>query len=265
MSTPPGWYPDPQQAGFVRWWDGSQWTPHANPAAAAQQAQTGWYGAQPTAWAGQPATYGAPGPGGAPAGPGWVNPSNPGQWGAAPAVYFAPGKRRGKRWWWVFGALASVVVLAIGGGLAWLIVAAVRQVQAPENAASAYLKDLTTGRYGAAYARLCSVDTAQVSLTRFAQSKAARHPVSYRIYGADVVTTDGIKTATVHFDETTSTGDGSTTSQLTLEHNSTGWYVCHRGIPASAWAGVPSAAQTGPTLPAALRTRNGATGLVLSD
>jgi hypothetical protein len=259
MSTPPGWYPDPQQPGFVRWWDGVRWTPHANPAGAGQQQPPAWYGAQPAAWTGQPATYGAS------AAPAWVTPSNAGQWGAAPTVYYAPGKKRGKRWWWAFGIVASVVILGIGGGLGWLFVNAIRQVQAPENAASAYLSDLRSGRYGAAYARLCSVDTAQVSAARFALAKAARHPVSYRIYAAEVTTSDGIKTATVHFDETSSTGQGSSSSQLTLEHTSTGWYICHRGIPASAWAGVPDPAQTGPTLPAALHRPHGATGLVLSD
>lgn len=32
--TPAGWYPDPQDASLLRWWDGSQWTTHtqSNPA-----------------------------------------------------------------------------------------------------------------------------------------------------------------------------------------------------------------------------------------
>src|ERR1700760_402250 len=32
----PGWYPDPYSDGYLRWWDGSQWTAHAVPAKAAQ-------------------------------------------------------------------------------------------------------------------------------------------------------------------------------------------------------------------------------------
>jgi hypothetical protein len=259
MSTPPGWYPDPQQPGFLRWWDGGQWTAHAQPG---QQSQAGWYGTQPAAWAGQPGGYGAPHQ--APATT-WVAPSNAGQWGAAPAVYFAPGKKRGKRWWWTFGILASIVVLAGGGFVGLVIVEAINQIQAPQHAADNYLGDLRAGQYASAYARLCAVDTAQVSLTRFSTSKAAQHPVSYHIVSTDVTTANGIRTATVTFDETTSTGQDRPGSTLRLEHSASGWYVCHRGADPSTWAGVPSATETGPTLPAAFGTRNGATGLVLSD
>jgi hypothetical protein len=28
---PPGWYPDPRGLQIVRWWDGTQWTPHEQP------------------------------------------------------------------------------------------------------------------------------------------------------------------------------------------------------------------------------------------
>lgn len=49
-NTPAGWYPDPQGAPqLLRWWDGSQWTEHTNPAdqQQAQQAQQVPQQAQP--------------------------------------------------------------------------------------------------------------------------------------------------------------------------------------------------------------------------
>src|SRR5689334_20044851 len=44
MTTPPtpaGWYPDPEQAGHLRYWDGAAWTEHRSPIEepAAPQAQ----------------------------------------------------------------------------------------------------------------------------------------------------------------------------------------------------------------------------------
>lgn len=40
--TPPaGWFPDPAQAGMLRWWDGAQWTQHTHPTPAPQPA-SGW-------------------------------------------------------------------------------------------------------------------------------------------------------------------------------------------------------------------------------
>ena len=32
VGQPAGWYPDPNAAGVQRYWDGSQWTQHTNPA-----------------------------------------------------------------------------------------------------------------------------------------------------------------------------------------------------------------------------------------
>jgi hypothetical protein len=38
-ATPPGWYPDPSDPRFVRWWDGVVWTPHTALASAQFQGQ----------------------------------------------------------------------------------------------------------------------------------------------------------------------------------------------------------------------------------
>ncbi|NKS34405.1 DUF2510 domain-containing protein [Rhodococcus hoagii] len=32
-TTPANWYPDPGNPGFIRWYDGAQWTSHVQPAA----------------------------------------------------------------------------------------------------------------------------------------------------------------------------------------------------------------------------------------
>ena len=38
-TVPPGWYPDPTDPAWQRWWDGRTWTEHAAPASASQNAQ----------------------------------------------------------------------------------------------------------------------------------------------------------------------------------------------------------------------------------
>ena len=40
-APPAGWFPDPAEAGMLRWWDGTQWTQHTHPMPAPQPA-SGW-------------------------------------------------------------------------------------------------------------------------------------------------------------------------------------------------------------------------------
>ena len=73
MTTPAGWHPDPEGSGQLRWWDGQQWTSAVQP-----------YPASPT----QPEPM--------------------------PELHAAPesGKTNRKKWPWIAGAAAALVVIA---------------------------------------------------------------------------------------------------------------------------------------------------------
>ncbi|MEV4330153.1 DUF2510 domain-containing protein [Streptomyces sp. NPDC049597] len=64
MTTPPGWFPDPQVPGTERWWDGSAWAAHTRAAQAPSDSGAQAYGSgqMPGHGSGQ-AAYG-PGPAG---------------------------------------------------------------------------------------------------------------------------------------------------------------------------------------------------------
>ncbi|MGW4838241.1 DUF2510 domain-containing protein [Streptomyces globisporus] len=80
-ATPPGWYPDTGAPGLERWWDGTAWTAHTRPTAAAGSAPH-----QPPAPAGfGPAESGPAGPG-----PAGFGPAEGGPAASAPAGFGPP-------------------------------------------------------------------------------------------------------------------------------------------------------------------------------
>lgn len=52
MSVPPGWYPNPENAREIRWWDGSRWTEQTQPSISEQP--DGGIGAGPAVYSGPP-------------------------------------------------------------------------------------------------------------------------------------------------------------------------------------------------------------------
>ncbi|GAA4819180.1 DUF2510 domain-containing protein [Nocardioides caeni] len=134
-STPPGWYPDGQ--GGQRWWDGSQWTSHTQPAQPPQQPA--------------PQPYGG---GGGFAGPG--GPGGPG--GGFGGGYGTPPKK--KRTGLIIGIVVAVVVLLVGGGVALALLLggdgdggskdkdAADGPRSPVEVAEAYLNANFEGDYG---------------------------------------------------------------------------------------------------------------------
>lgn len=120
MTTPPGWYPDPDHQGHgpapERWWDGAGWTEGRRTAPSVHDAQTML--SAPSAYAPAPpppgtAPYGPPrGP--APYGPPPGQP--PGYPGGPPPV--GPPAGRGRRGAVIAGVAAVVVAAVVAGVIA---------------------------------------------------------------------------------------------------------------------------------------------------
>lgn len=85
----PDWYPDPENSGLLRWWDGSNWTQQTRPASPRDS--------------GHPAAAGGPLPPG---------PRLPPVGQLSPPVYETAETQRSPRRWWLIGGGIGVVVLA---------------------------------------------------------------------------------------------------------------------------------------------------------
>lgn len=126
----PDWYPDPENSGLLRWWDGSGWTQQTRPAAPRDAGPVSAFGPSAAGTSGDSGAPGTPGPAGGarradrlaagpsagaagqPPGPTSLGPRLPPVGQLAQPVYPAAEPRRGSRRWWLIGAGIGVVVLA---------------------------------------------------------------------------------------------------------------------------------------------------------
>jgi hypothetical protein len=147
MGSPlhPDWYPDPENTGLLRWWDGSNWTQQTRPASPRDAGPVPAFG---SAAAFRPAGADGPGAGGPGAvgpgavGPGAVGPGIGGPGGGGPGaagqlptpgpqgpqlppvgqlaqpVYGTAETRRTPRFWWLVGGVIGVIVLAAAAAAA---------------------------------------------------------------------------------------------------------------------------------------------------
>lgn len=162
----PDWYPDPENTGLLRWWDGSGWTQQTRPAAPRDAGPVSAFGPLAAGTSGDSGTAGTPGPAGAGVqqpGPASLGPRLPPVGQLAQPVYPPAEPRRGSRRRWLIGAGIGVVILA---GAAFAAVAAigavstskptvrgatVRPVPAPAQAPVALGAAVTDHRAGISY------------------------------------------------------------------------------------------------------------------
>lgn len=145
---PADWYPDPENAGLLRWWDGNKWTEQLRPATPGDAGSSSAFGPaaafRPAGAAGPqaPGTAGAGGPG--PEGAGGPRPEAvpPGPWLppvgqlAQPVYETAEPRRPGRRRWLIGGGI-GVIVLAAAAAVALLLTGAFSKPKpAPPRAAA---------------------------------------------------------------------------------------------------------------------------------
>jgi hypothetical protein len=117
MSAPAGWYPNPEDATSLRWWDGAQWRDETAPASE-------WPSYEPSA--------------------------------------LQPPRRR-RRWPWVLGGVAVLVMSALG---VFVVLFAIES-SGSIRGANDYLRDVRDRRIAQSYARLCSEGRRSLTMEQY--------------------------------------------------------------------------------------------------
>jgi hypothetical protein len=142
-------------------------------------------------------------------------PGQPGPWGLPPPPPTRPRRRR--RWPWALGGVLGVIVLLAVAGVALFV----SKVKPPIDATNAFLRDLESGDFDAAYDRMCAND--REVFTTASLGRLFGFIDDYEVNPFDV-SVDGDR-AQVSFDSDAPDGD-SEYFELPLRKDAGEWRPC---------------------------------------
>ncbi len=219
MTTPAGWYDDPNEPNAQRYWDGQDWTPHRQRKPASQPAPQPVMSPPP---APQPVAPLPPPPPTAPLPP--PPPGQQPQW-APPAQAPNTGARQRSRTPIVALAVVAVVVLAVAGVLVYKFVLTGKSDEDQIRAVvQAFTNDWNSSDTTALASLGChQAGTPYVDKLDFAQSRAEVGPISSSVTGIHI--TGDHATADVTMTQSQPPQE-SDTGTFTLSKENGTWKVC---------------------------------------